>query len=171
MRSVCSAIPLIVVMLTLACSPGVESGSGAPGEPDFRLATLDGTHLGPRDFHGRVVLFDFWATWCAPCHVQADILKAIYDEFRAHDVEFVAVSVGEAESTVRSFVSRRPFPYPVLIDPRDEVASGLGIFVLPTIMILDAEGRVAYLQEGISSARRLRESLSEALAGSRTTGL
>jgi peroxiredoxin len=171
MRALCSRSLLIGFIVVVACSPGVETGSGRQGGPDFSLASLDGTHLGPGDFHGRVVLFDFWATWCAPCHVQADILKAIYDEFRVHGVEFVAVSVGEPESTVRSFVSRRPFPYPVLIDPRDEVASGLGIFVLPTIMILDAEGQVSYLQEGISSARRLRESLSEALAGAQTTGL
>lgn len=146
-------------------------GSGVGGSVDFTLVSLDGERLGPSDFRGRVVLFDFWATWCSPCHVQAEILKAVYGDFEDLGVEFVAVSVGEPESTVRSFVAKRPFPYPVLVDPADEVASRLGIFVLPTIMILDAEGRVSYLREGVATARHVRQLLGEALSGSRSASL
>ena len=144
-----STVVLALVMSILAsCADRPQAVGLNGGSPEFRLASLEGERLGPSDFRGRVVLFDFWATWCAPCHVQADILQAVYAEFREFDVEFVA---------------ERPFPYPVLVDPTDEVASGLGVFVLPTIMILDPEGRIAYLREGVSSARRLRASLTEVL--------
>jgi peroxiredoxin len=150
--------------------PSPEASAGA-SSVEFRLASLDGSRLGPQDFRGQVVLFDFWATWCRPCHVQADILKSIHAEFDELGVAFVAVSLGEPESTVRTFTAKRPFAYPVLIDPADDVSNQLGIYVLPTIMILDAEGGVAYLHEGVSSARRLRHVLQETLKGVRTASL
>ena len=169
------ALLMTCLVTSFACGGDLGGGVGGSGRPgdsvDFRLASLDGGRLGPSDFRGRVVLFDFWATWCSPCHVQAEILKAVYSEFESRGVEFVAVSVGEPEGTVRSFVDKRPFPYPVLVDPADEVAASLGIFVLPTIMILDAEGRISFLEEGVSTARRLRQHLKEALDGSRTASL
>ena len=127
--------------------------------PEFQLASLDGGTLGPSDYDGKVVVFDFWATWCMPCHLQADILKNLYREFDGQGVQFVAVSVGEPESTVREFVDRRPFPYPVLVDPTDEVSSQLGIYGLPTIMVVDERGEVAYLRTGISPEGVLRELL------------
>lgn len=174
MRMENSLRPLAILALGLAilgaCGGSSESVLGRDADHvDFQLASLDGQRLGPSDYRGRVVLFDFWATWCSPCHVQADILKAIYPEFADSGVEFVAVSIGESEATVRSFVDRRPFPYPVLVDPSEEVATRLGVFVLPTVMILDADGRIAYLQQGVSSARRLREGLAEALGGTLDT--
>ena len=149
-------------------SPDADAGASSV---EFRLASLDGGRLGPGDFRGQVVLFDFWATWCRPCHVQADILKSIHAEFERLGVAFVAVSLGEPESTVRRFTAKRPFGYPVLVDPVDDVSNQLGIYVLPTIMILDSEGRVAYLHEGVSSARRLRHVLEEALKGAKTASL
>ncbi len=108
------------------------------------------------------MLVDFWATWCAPCHIQARILAPLYDEFHSRGVEFLAVSVGEEEEIVREFVRRSPYPYPVLVDPRDEMTERLGIYVLPTLMIIDTEGRVAYFQPGIANAETLRDVLEGA---------
>jgi peroxiredoxin len=174
MRSIPVAILLITYVVLGACGP--EAGHGRRevadrAEVDFRLASLSGDQLGPRDFLGQIVVFDFWATWCRPCHVQADILASIFAEFDELGVAFVAVSLGEPESTVRSFTDKRPFPYPVLVDPPDDVSRQLGIYVLPTVMILDREGKVVYLQEGVSSAKRLRLVLEEELEVTRTASL
>ena len=168
--AICS-LALLLAGCDLISPAGRLGGSDGSRTVDFRLSSLAGGRLGPADFRGQVVLFEFWATWCRPCHVQADILKSIYQEFRALDVAFVAVSLGENESTVRAFTDQRPFPYPVLIDPDDDLSHRLGIYVLPTILVLDAEGRIAYLQEGVSSARRLREVLGEALQTKMTASL
>jgi peroxiredoxin len=174
MRTLLSTLTLCIIVLS-ACGMGsgdsIHDGAAGTSFVEFDLASLDGGRLGPRDFRGQVVLFDFWATWCRPCHVQADILKSIHAEFERLGVAFVAVSLGEPESTVRSFTAKRPFGYPVLVDPADDVSNQLGIYVLPTIMILDSEGHVAYLHEGVSSARRLRQVLEETLKGAKTASL
>jgi peroxiredoxin len=94
--------------------------------------------------------------------VQADILKPLYDEYRRSGVEFLAISVGEEEEQVREFVERRPYPYPVLVDPEDEVSAELGIIVLPTLMILDRAGEVTYFEPGIADAATVRRLLQEA---------
>ena len=120
-----------LALAQLSCSRAPEAeAANERMVPDFRLASLGGDSLGPSSFSGKVVVFDFWATWCLPCHLQADILKQLHSEFADSGVEFVAISIGEPEDTVREFVDRRPFPYPVLVDPNDEVSVQLGIYGL-----------------------------------------
>lgn len=148
-------------------SPG--SAHATVDAPEFELASLDGGRLGPGDYRGKVLLLDFWATWCTPCHFQAKILRSLYEDFRGPNVEFLAVSVGEDEEIVRRYIDGNPYPYPVLVDPHDRVSAELGIYALPTLMILDAKGRVAYFQPGISDAETLRRALEKAGASPATT--
>jgi thiol-disulfide isomerase/thioredoxin len=144
-------------------SAAAAGGDGAAGKrADFRLATLDGGRLGPPDLAGQVVLIDFWATWCVPCHAQADILKELYPEVKGGGVEFLAVDVGEPRDLVEDFVASRPFPYPVLLDPDSAVADSLGVYSLPTLMVVDRQGRISHFSEGIHDAEELRKILAEA---------
>lgn len=143
------------------------NGDLAGKRTDFRLARLDGGRLGPPDLADQVVLIDFWATWCVPCHAQADILKELYPEVQGDGVEFLAVAVGEDREIVEEFAASRPFPYPVLLDPGSEVADSLGVYSLPTLMVIDRRGRVAHFDEGIHDAAELRRILGA--AGARTT--
>ena len=130
--------------------------------PRFQLASLDGRRLGPSDFAGKVVLLDFWATWCAPCHIQSAVLRDLYPRFRGPRVEFLAVAVGEDLDTVRSFVAEQPFDYPVLLDPQSEVADPLGVLALPTIMVLDRQGRLVFREAGLVAAETLEQVLRDA---------
>lgn len=141
-------------------------GDGVAGKrADFRLADLAGGRLGPPDLADQVVLIDFWATWCVPCHAQADILKELYPEVKGDGVEFLAVDVGEPRDLVEDFVASRPFPYPVLLDPDSAVADSLGVYSLPTLMVVDRQGRISHFSEGIHDAEELREILRKAGAG------
>ena len=152
----------VVLSLTLvwSCGAGAQGGETAV-ELDFSLASLDGGELGPADYLGQVLLVEFWATWCTPCRAQAEILEELYAELSADGVAFLAVSLGEEEATVREFVEDRPFPYPVLIDPADTLSPQLGIYALPTVMIVDTSGQIAYLRLGLSTEGDLREALAE----------
>lgn len=160
-RAARAAAAAIGLALLAGCG-GAADGELAGKSSDFRLARLDGGRLGPPDLANQVVLIDFWATWCVPCHAQADILKDLYPEVRGDGVEFLAVDVGEDRELVEEFVASRPFPYPVLLDPRSEVADSLGVYSLPTLMVIDRQGKVAHFEEGIHDAAELRRILEAA---------
>jgi cytochrome c biogenesis protein CcmG/thiol:disulfide interchange protein DsbE len=151
-------------LLLLGCHDGASAGAkGAMGsQPDFKLKTLDGRKLGPADFKGQVVVVDFWATWCGPCHVQARILEPIHKDYKGKGVQFLAANVGEDEATVRGFVKDRPFPYPVLLDMESTVSGNLGVVALPTLMVIDKKGKVSFLQAGVVDGPSLRRVLKEA---------
>lgn len=148
------ALALVLIAVFAGCAPA--------GQADFRLPTLDGKRLGPPDLRGRVVVVDFWASWCAPCHLQTAILEKLRTEYGPRGVEFLAVNSGEDEETVRRFVADRPFSFPVLLDPDEAVSTRLAVMALPSLMIVDPAGEVSYFRAGIVSEKKLRELLHEA---------
>lgn len=147
--------------LLLACRDGVTAAS-KPENVDFRLKTVDGRTIGPKDFQGQVVVVDFWATWCVPCHLQARILEPIHRDYKGKGVQFLAANVGEDEPTVRSFLKSKPIPYPVLLDPEDKVSTKLGVIALPTLMILDKKGKVTLFHTGVADGATVRKILKQA---------
>ena len=148
-------------LLLLSCRDGI-SAANPPVNPDFRLKAVDGRTIGPKDFRGRVVVVDFWATWCVPCHRQAEILESLHREYKGKPIQFLAANVGEDEATVRSFLQNRPMPYPVLLDPEDRVSSQMGVLALPTLIVIDKAGKVSYTNAGVTEESTLRKVLKSA---------
>jgi thiol-disulfide isomerase/thioredoxin len=134
--------------------------------PDIELAALDGGTVGFGDFAGEIVVVDFWASWCGPCRLQAKILAPMHEELDGR-VQFLAINLGEDLATVERYVGKNAFPYPVLMDPEERLGIGLDIYALPTVMILDRAGRIAFLRPGISD----RPALTDALIAAGATGL
>ena len=150
----------LLVWKTLQTGAGeVPEAQGGPPAPDFDLPDLDGGRIRLADYSGQVVLIDFWATWCGPCRLQAKILEELYSEVQGPAVQFLAISLGEPADLVREFVEKQPFPYPVAVDSEEVLGIDLQIYALPTVMVIDAAGRIAYLRPGISDAETLRRVL------------
>ena len=170
-RGICAAaLRALTVSALLLLGSACGGESAGPPEGAFELPTLDGRRLGPGDFPGNVVVVDFWATWCAPCHVQAEILETLHRDYGDRGIRFLAVNVGEDEATVRRFVDSRPFPYPVLLDEKESVSTRLRVAALPSLLVLDRDGQVAYFRPGIVQEKRLREILQDAGAPAPAAG-
>ncbi|MBZ5565133.1 MAG: TlpA family protein disulfide reductase, partial [Acidobacteriia bacterium] len=115
---------------------------------DFVLGRPDGTSLRLADFRGKVVVMDFWATWCPPCRVEGKLLERVEESFHNEPAAaFLAVNVDEDRDGVASFLTQERWTTPVVY------AQGLdhllGVRSLPTLVIFDRTGRVVFREEGL----------------------
>ena len=116
--------------------------------PEFELPDVTGKKLKLSDFRGRVVLVNFWATWCGPCLIERPILNNIYDELGGDDFEILAITQEDPDH-VRDFLKRSPMHYPVLFDTNGDVAEKFGLTVYPTLYFIDREGMITEISSGI----------------------
>ena len=119
--------------------------------PTFELATLDGTDMDLAQIAGenKIVLVNFWATWCQPCRLEMPQLERIYDEYHGQGLEILAISA-EDSSTIEAFLAEHPYSYPILVDPDRLVSERYGIEAIPTTVLIDSEGEVIRVRTGLS---------------------
>lgn len=120
--------------------------------PDFGLVTLAGEYLTPEDLEGKVVLFDFWATWCAPCVASIPELRTLARRWADEPFVLISVSADQDEKTVRDFVESHEMPWTVIWDKRSEFSRRCHVSGLPSYMLVDASGEILYLISGLTPA-------------------
>jgi thiol-disulfide isomerase/thioredoxin len=135
--------------------------------PAFALPRVDGTPgtLALTDLRGKVVLLDFWATWCAPCLEMLPTMEQLYGEFHARGVEFVGINSDGPSSTeqdVREFLRRRPISYPVVIDEGD-VGGRYDVTALPHLVVLGRDGAISRVFFGLTRRAELARALDRAI--------
>jgi peroxiredoxin len=108
----------------------------------FTVPTLDGGSLRLADYRGRVVVLNFWATWCPPCREEMPAMERLYRRFEARGVVVVAISIDADRSLVGPFVKEHGLTFPVGLDPGMEVAGQYGVRGLPATFLVDAGGRL-----------------------------
>jgi len=143
--------PPLRVAAVLACAIAGCAGARVPAEEaiaGLSLRSLDGGRTQLTEQRGRVVLLDFWATWCQPCRVALPFYRALDAELRSRGLSVLAVSVDKGDAEVRDFLRAEPLPFPVLRDPDGAAAEGLGVSLMPTSFLLDRAGRARFRREG-----------------------
>jgi thiol-disulfide isomerase/thioredoxin len=130
----------------------------------FTVTDLDGRTLSSTDWKGKVVLVNFWATWCPPCLAEIPDLIALQNKYRDR---LVVVGISEDEISpeiVKRFATDRKINYPIVMTSADLQQRFTGINALPTTFILDPDGQIAYKRVGILEPRQT-EGVTRALAG------
>jgi thiol-disulfide isomerase/thioredoxin len=116
------------------------------------------------DQRGKVVLVNFWATWCGPCREEIPDLGRIARRFRGTDFELVGIAMDESgRKVVKDFVERSGIEYKVLLPSREEIGAS-GVDSLPTTYLVDRKGRVAKVLVGLADAREITENIQQLLA-------
>jgi peroxiredoxin len=122
---------------------GAPDLAGAPVAPPFDLPRAAGGRLALSELAGRVVLLNFWATWCAPCRDELPALQALHETLAREGLAVVAVSVDAgAPDAVARFAAARGLGFAVLHDPSEEVARRYGALAYPTSVVIDRSGRI-----------------------------
>lgn len=144
-------VPAICVLSCLVLQAAPAAASPAEAPVSLTLPDLEGVPRDMAEFRGRIVVLNFWATWCLPCREEMPIFRRIRERYGPRGVEIVAASTDEADSqgAVARFVRRQKMTFPVLVRATTEDMSRLGLGdALPATAILDADGNVAFRIRG-----------------------
>ncbi len=134
-----ASVALALDLLSCNKDPGPQVGMPAPG---FTLPDLEGKLHGLAGFRGRVVVLNFWATWCPPCIDEMPSLERLHQALADQGVAVIAVSVDERFSDVPAFVQKFDLTFSVLYDEGKKVSRKYQTFKYPETYILDREGRL-----------------------------
>jgi len=139
----------------------IEKASPAPG---WELQDLDGKTVRLSDFKGKVVILDFWATWCPPCRAEIPGLIELQKKYQAQGLAIVGVSVDQASSdTVKSFVQEMGMNYPVVLADTKVVTAYGGIAGLPTTFVIDRTGRIVKQHLGFTEKEEIEAEIKSLL--------
>ena len=116
----------------------------AGATPALALADLDGTRHTLEDYRGKVVLLNFWATWCEPCLEEMPSMQALERRFAGRPFTILAVNYGESRPKVADFARRLTLGLRVLLDPNMDAPRAWRVRVLPASFLVDPSGRVRY---------------------------
>lgn len=121
----------------------------APREaPALRAVDLQGTTKTLADYRGKVVLLNFWATWCPPCRREMPSMERLRLKMAGRPLEIVALDSAETIGEVRAFLDAVPLGFPILLDPDGENTKRWKVHALPTSFLLDREGRIRHVLQG-----------------------
>lgn len=156
---------VLLLFLIRRVYPAVDLEQTARPAPDFALADLEGELFRLSDHRGKVIVLNFWATWCPPCRAEIPAFIGLQDEFREAGVLFVGISLDEeGAAVVAPFVEARGVNYPILPNGQAVAAQFGGVHALPTTLLIDRAGQIRFRHEGFLLPQALRRPLQQ-LAG------
>ncbi len=132
--------------LSFSCSSTPSQGPVARGDiaPDFTCSDQAGKQQWLSALRGKVVLVNFWATWCSPCREELPSLQALQKKFPSNDLVILALSVDDSWGPINRFMAQNQFTIPVYADFDKKISSRYGTVMYPETYVVDKQGRVAY---------------------------
>jgi peroxiredoxin len=162
-------ISIITVFIALLVEPGKNPAWSMGERPpavghtatDFSLPDLDGRQVRLSDYRGKMVLLNFWATWCKPCTTEMPAMQAAYDKLRDQGLVVLAVNELEDAAKVRQHIDAYGHTFPVLMDRNNKVANMFGVFGLPVTVFIDQNGVVEeYIKGGLLTEDKIHAVVS-----------
>ena len=123
--------------------PGSEVPEVGSRAPDFTLVSLGGGSVRLSDYEGKVVLLNFWATWCRPCREEMPSMESLYRRLKTREFEILAVSIDiQGQDVVQPFVAKYDLTFPVLLDPDNRIYGLYRVTGVPETFIIDKKGLI-----------------------------
>jgi peroxiredoxin len=159
-----------MVLLGLPDRTAWSMGERVPVEgmpaANFSLTDLDGRAHDLGRYRGKIVLLNFWATWCKPCTTEMPAMQAAYDRLRGKGFVVLAVNELEDDAKVREHIQAYGHTFPVLMDRDNRVANLYGVYGLPVSVFIDEAGTVrSYIKGGLLTEQKIEDELARIRAG------
>ena len=167
LRCVCAVVVLAPMLVASAsAAPALAPWGGGPA-PALTLKSLEGGAQNLGAYRGKVVLINFWATWCEPCRLEMPSIQRLRDRLGPKGLAVLAVNVDEPEARVREFIKKTGLDLPIVMDPNKTVTRDWGVRFLPVSFIVGPDGRVRYRVVGDLDwdSERVIGVISQLLAG------
>lgn len=147
MKNMLTGLVLGLLLVAGAQAAGFEARP-ATAAPELHARDLNGAPRTLADYRGKVVVLNFWASWCPPCLREMPSLERLREKMAGRPLEIVALDSAETADEVKAYLARMQLGFPVLLDPDGSNTRRWKVFALPTTFLLDAEGRVRYVLTG-----------------------
>jgi peroxiredoxin len=138
----------VLALCIAAAGPASAALAPKAPAPDFTLRVLGGHNLRLAEQRGKVVLVNFWATWCGPCKQEMPQLNRLYDKYRDSGFVLLGVNVDDDSRHAASVAAQLGLHFPVLFDADKSVSRLYQLQSMPTTVLIDRDGRVRYLHDG-----------------------
>jgi len=146
---------VVLLGLLLVAVPGLFAGSslassGLAGQeaPDFVLKSASGTNMRLSEYRGKVVMINFWATWCGPCRQEMPLLDDLYTRYERVGFSLLGVNIDDDSSRAMQMAEELGVSFPVLFDERKEVSKLYQVEAMPVTVLVDREGKVRHVHLG-----------------------
>jgi len=147
MKRLLVTLALGLFLMPGAHAAGFEARAVTPA-PILNARDLGGTSRSLADYRGKVVLLNFWASWCPPCLREMPSMERLRIKMAGRPLEIVALASAEGPDDVKGFLSKMKLSFPILLDADGSNTKRWKVFALPTSFLLDAKGRVRYVLTG-----------------------
>ena len=160
-------VSLFAALLAVAALAGCSTpASRASDVPQFSFTSLEGKTVAMKDLGNKVVIVDFWATWCGPCREEIPHLNELYSELKGKGLEIVGISMDtDGTDGVKDFAREFRMQYPIVMGDENVAESFGGIIGLPTTFIIDRNGRIAKKYVGLPPAGAMAKIVKDLVAG------
>ena len=156
-----ATIPLLAAIAAVCCGALLASGSREPA-PKFHAKTLDGEVFSNQSVQGKIVLLQFWTTWCPYCRQDQEAVDALVHDFTASGLVVLAVNVGESKKKVKQYLDQSPRTCKIVLTADTNLAALYAATSYPRYVLIDRDGNVAGHQDGAAGEAALRHLLVKA---------
>ena len=139
---------LLAAVLALATSSALPVVAPTTPAPDFTLRAMDGPNMRLQEQRGRVVMINFWATWCGPCRQEMPHLNRLYEKYAPSGFVLMSVNVDDDTRNAAEVAAKLGVKFPVLWDTDKKVSRLYDLATMPSTVLIDRDGKVRYVHRG-----------------------
>jgi peroxiredoxin len=139
---------LLKIRYLLAALCLIASATHATPAPDFSLKTQSGDPLSLTDQRGKVVMINFWASWCPPCLKEMPLLDEIYNTHKDNGFTLLGINIEQDTTEAKRLIKELDLSFPILFDPNNQVGKQYNVRAMPTTVVVDQTGTVRFVNHG-----------------------